>query len=61
MGTLAQCHVEGKAVALFKWADEQDRAKNYSKDVIKAYYDAAHIFDVVTLFGKEALDEKTQV
>ncbi|KAI6173147.1 Vacuolar protein sorting-associated protein VTA1-like protein [Aphelenchoides besseyi] len=59
-GTVAQCHVEAKALRLFQHADEQDRNANFNKNMLQSFYTAAHLFDVLTLFGPEALDEKMQ-
>jgi len=41
---------------LFLFADNQDRRGVFDKNVVKAFYTAGHLFDVLTLFGE--LDEK---
>ncbi|KAI6240692.1 Vacuolar protein sorting-associated protein VTA1-like protein [Aphelenchoides fujianensis] len=59
-GTVSQCHVEAHALRLFQHADEQDRASNFSKGVIQSFYTAGLLFDVLSFFGADALDEKMQ-
>lgn len=43
---------------MFNYADENDRASNFSKGIVKAYYTAGHLVDVLTTFG--ALDESME-
>ncbi|EJD74716.1 hypothetical protein LOAG_18006 [Loa loa] len=52
---VAQAHIENFAVKLFDYADKNDRQSNFTKGVIKAFYVAGHLIDVLTLFGE--LDE----
>uniref|UniRef100_A0A915BG01 Uncharacterized protein n=1 Tax=Parascaris univalens TaxID=6257 RepID=A0A915BG01_PARUN len=52
---VAQAHVENFAMKLFEYADKNDRQSNFSKNVVKAFYTAGHLIDVLTLFGE--LDE----
>lgn len=52
---VAQAHVENFAVKLFEYADKNDRQSNFSKNVVKSFYTAGHLIDVLTLFGE--LDE----
>ncbi|KAL1416125.1 hypothetical protein MTO96_006396 [Rhipicephalus appendiculatus] len=53
---VAQAHIETRALKLFLWADGEDRAARFNKNVIKAFYTAAYLFDVLTTFG-ELTDE----
>ncbi|XP_059048415.1 vacuolar protein sorting-associated protein VTA1 homolog [Achroia grisella] len=55
----AQAHLENYALKLFMYADKQDREQNYGKNVVKAFYTAGMIYDVLTTFG-ELTDEATQ-
>ncbi|VDK38460.1 unnamed protein product [Gongylonema pulchrum] len=52
---VAQAHIENFAMKLFEYADKNDRQSNFTKGVIKAFYTAGHLIDVLTLFGE--LDE----
>jgi vacuolar protein sorting-associated protein VTA1 len=62
MGTVSQCYVEEKALGLFAHADAQDRQGIFNKNVIKSFYTAGLLFDVLGgLFAKDGLDEKIQV
>ncbi|XP_046980063.1 vacuolar protein sorting-associated protein VTA1 homolog isoform X1 [Schistocerca americana] len=55
----AQAHIENYALKLFLYADSQDRAANFGKNVVKAFYTAGVLYDVLTTFG-ELTDEATQ-
>ncbi|KAJ2939626.1 hypothetical protein O0L34_g14344 [Tuta absoluta] len=48
----AQAHLENYALKLFLYADKQDREQNYGKNVVKAFYTAGMIYDVLTTFGE---------
>ncbi|XP_046752899.1 vacuolar protein sorting-associated protein VTA1 homolog isoform X3 [Diprion similis] len=48
----AQAHLENYAHKLFMYADSNDRASNFGKNVIKAFYSAGVIYDVLTTFGE---------
>ncbi|KAK6641469.1 hypothetical protein RUM44_013181 [Polyplax serrata] len=48
----AQAHLENYALKLFLWADSQDRAANFNKNVVKAFYTAGMIYDVLDTFGE---------
>lgn len=54
----AQAHLENYALKLFIWADSQDRASNFGKNVVKAFYTSGMLFDVLTTFGE--LSEEIQ-
>lgn len=41
--TVAQAHLENYAHKLFTYADQQDRASNFGKNVVKAFYTAAMV------------------
>lgn len=56
---VAQAHLENYALKLFMFADKQDREQNFGKNVVKAFYTAGMIYDVLTTFG-ELTDEATQ-
>ncbi|KAJ7363603.1 Vacuolar protein sorting-associated protein vta1 [Desmophyllum pertusum] len=55
---VAQIHIDEKALQLFLWADTEDRAGNFNKNVIKSFYTASLLYDVLTQFG-ESSDEAT--
>uniref|UniRef100_A0A0K8SSV8 Vacuolar protein sorting-associated protein VTA1 n=1 Tax=Lygus hesperus TaxID=30085 RepID=A0A0K8SSV8_LYGHE len=48
----AQAHIENYALNLFQWADGQDRAGVFNKNVVKAFYSAGMLMDVLTTFGE---------
>ncbi|PNF30949.1 putative vacuolar protein sorting-associated protein VTA1 [Cryptotermes secundus] len=48
----AQAHIENYALKLFVYADSQDRAGNFGKNVVKAFYTSGMLFDVLTTFGE---------
>ncbi|XP_045765067.1 vacuolar protein sorting-associated protein VTA1 homolog [Maniola jurtina] len=56
---VAQAHLENYALRLFLFADKQDREQNYGKNVVKAFYTAGVIYDVLTTFG-DLTDEAAQ-
>ncbi|CAN7989116.1 unnamed protein product, partial [Ixodes hexagonus] len=49
---VAQAHIENRALKLFLWADGEDRAGHFNKNVIKAFYTAGFLFDILTTFGE---------
>ncbi|XP_028414407.1 vacuolar protein sorting-associated protein VTA1 homolog [Dendronephthya gigantea] len=49
---VAQAHLENKGVQLFLWADSEDRASRFNKNVVKSFYSASLIFDILTVFGE---------
>lgn len=55
----AQAHLENYALRLFMYADGNDRASNFGKNVIKAFYTAGIIYDVLSTFG-ELSEEASQ-
>ncbi|XP_075233212.1 vesicle trafficking 1 isoform X2 [Lycorma delicatula] len=52
----AQAYIENYALKLFFWADGQDRAGIFNKNVVKAFYTAGMLMDVLCVFG-ELTDE----
>ena len=48
---VASAHVENYAMKLFLVADKADRAANFGKNVVKCFYSAAILFDVMQTFG----------
>ena len=46
---VASAHVENYAVKLFLWADKEDRASHFNKNVVKSFYSAGILFDVLTI------------
>lgn len=49
----AQAHIENYALKLFTWADSQDRAGVFNKNVVKTFYTAGMLMDVLTTFGEQ--------
>lgn len=56
--TVAQAYLENYAHKLFSFADQQDRAANFGKNVVKAFFTAGVIYDILTVLG-ELSDEAT--
>jgi len=48
---VASAHVENYAMKLFLVADKADRAANFGKNVVKCFYSAGILFDVMETFG----------
>lgn len=49
---VASAHIENYAMKLFLAADKQDRAANFGKNVVKMFYTAGVIFDILETFGE---------
>jgi len=49
---IASAHVEEVAMNLFAFADAEDRAGRFNKNVVKAFYTAGYLFDVLACFGE---------
>lgn len=49
---VAQAHIEECGLKLFMWADSEDRAGRFNKNVVKAFYSAGMIFDILATFGE---------
>ncbi|KAF7254439.1 hypothetical protein EYD10_00509 [Varanus komodoensis] len=52
-------HVENYALKMFLYADNEDRAGQFHKNMIKSFYTASLLIDVLTVFG-ELSDENVQ-
>jgi len=52
----AQAHLENWALKLFLYADKNDRAANYSKNVVQSFYTAQLLYNVLTLFGELSVE-----
>jgi vacuolar protein sorting-associated protein VTA1 len=55
---VAQSYIENYALKLFNAADQKDKAADFGKNIVKIYYTAGHIFDILTTFGE--LDENLE-
>ncbi|XP_050422161.1 vacuolar protein sorting-associated protein VTA1 homolog [Adelges cooleyi] len=49
--TAAQAHFENYAVKLFNAADAMDRQQNYNKNIVKLFFTAGLLMDVLGVFG----------
>uniref|UniRef100_UPI00358FC33F vacuolar protein sorting-associated protein VTA1 homolog n=1 Tax=Myxine glutinosa TaxID=7769 RepID=UPI00358FC33F len=49
---VGQCHVENYALRVFIYADNEDRAGRATRAVVRAFYTASLLFDVISLFGQ---------
>jgi len=49
---VASAHIENYAMKLFLAADQADRAGNFGKNVVKSFYSAGILFDVMPTFGE---------
>ncbi|XP_068905046.1 vacuolar protein sorting-associated protein VTA1 homolog [Tenebrio molitor] len=54
--TVAQAMIEQYAIQLFTFADGQDRAENFNKNMIKAFYTAGILMDILEQFGEQSED-----
>ncbi|XP_071637529.1 uncharacterized protein [Temnothorax longispinosus] len=52
----AQAHLENWALKLFLYADKNDRAANFSKNVLQSFYTAQILYDVLPLFGELSVE-----
>ncbi|KAK2715299.1 vacuolar protein sorting-associated protein VTA1 homolog [Artemia franciscana] len=53
---VAKAHLENHAMKLFTWADTEDRAAHFNKNVVKAFYTSGIVMDVLETFGEVGLD-----
>ncbi|XP_055322498.1 vacuolar protein sorting-associated protein VTA1 homolog [Sitodiplosis mosellana] len=53
---VAQAYLENYAMKLFTYADQQDRASNFNKNVVKAFYTAGVIADTLLTFGELSVE-----
>jgi len=49
---VASAHIENHAMKLFLYADKEDRASRFNKNVVKAFYTSGILFDVLSVFGE---------
>lgn len=54
--TVAQAYLENYAHKLFSYADQQDRAANFGKNVVKSFYTAGNLYDIITVFGELSVE-----
>jgi len=52
-----QALVESAAMKLFAWADSQDRKSVFNKHVVKSFYTASILFDVLQVFDEPVSEE----
>lgn len=52
----AQAHLENWALKLFLYADKNDRAANFSNNVVQSFYTAQALYNVLTLFGELSVE-----
>ncbi len=43
---VATAHIDNFALKLFMWADREDRAAHFNKNVVKAFYTAGNLYEV---------------
>ncbi|CAL7948127.1 unnamed protein product [Xylocopa violacea] len=48
----AQAHLENWTLKLFLYADKNDRAANFGKNVVHCFFTAGLLYDVLTVFGE---------
>ncbi|CAD6230203.1 GSCOCG00012156001-RA-CDS [Cotesia congregata] len=48
----AQAYIENYALKIFHYADQNDRASNFSKNLIQSFYIAGFLYDILTTFGE---------
>ncbi|ELT88009.1 hypothetical protein CAPTEDRAFT_178049 [Capitella teleta] len=53
---VGQAHMENYALKLFVYADNEDRAGRYGKNVVKSFYTAGMLMDVLSTFGELSED-----
>ena len=49
---VAQAHLENYAIKLFSWADAEDRAAHFDKNVVRSFYTAGLLFDTLAVWGE---------
>ena len=49
---VASSHIESKALQLFNFADREDRNSNFDVKIVKTFYTASLLFELLTLFGE---------
>nr|XP_061806930.1 vacuolar protein sorting-associated protein VTA1 homolog [Nerophis lumbriciformis] len=56
---VGNAHIENYALKMFLYADNEDRAGRFHKNMIKSFYTASLLLDVLSVFG-ELSDENVQ-
>ncbi|XP_032881896.1 vacuolar protein sorting-associated protein VTA1 homolog isoform X2 [Amblyraja radiata] len=56
---VGNAHIENYAYKMFLYADTEDRAGRFHKNMIKSFYTASLLYDVLTVFG-ELTEENIQ-
>ncbi|XP_060588064.1 vacuolar protein sorting-associated protein VTA1 homolog [Ruditapes philippinarum] len=49
---VGQAHMENYALKVFLFADNEDRAGRFNKNVVKSFYTAGMLFDTMSVFGE---------
>ncbi|WAR07039.1 VTA1-like protein [Mya arenaria] len=53
---VGQAHMENYALKVFLYADNEDRASRFNKNVVKSFYTAGMLFDTLSVFGELSED-----
>ena len=57
---VAQAHLDNTTVKLFLWADSEDRKGVFNKSIVKAFYSANLLYDVLSQFEELSEDASKQ-
>uniref|UniRef100_W5LWC0 Vesicle (multivesicular body) trafficking 1 n=2 Tax=Lepisosteus oculatus TaxID=7918 RepID=W5LWC0_LEPOC len=49
---VGNAHIENYAIKMFLYADNEDRSGRFHKNMIKSFYTASLLFDVLSVFGE---------
>ncbi|XP_077977204.1 vacuolar protein sorting-associated protein VTA1 homolog [Glandiceps talaboti] len=49
---VGEAHIENYAIKIFSYADTEDRAARFNKNVVKSFYKSSMLFDVLQTFGE---------
>ncbi|XP_029985378.1 vacuolar protein sorting-associated protein VTA1 homolog isoform X2 [Sphaeramia orbicularis] len=49
---VGNAHIENYALKMFLYADNEDRAQRFHKNMIKSFYTSSLLFDVLSVFGE---------
>ncbi|XP_031569825.1 vacuolar protein sorting-associated protein VTA1 homolog [Actinia tenebrosa] len=49
---MGQTYMDEKATQLFLWADTEDRAARFNRNVVKSFYTASLLYDTLAQFGE---------
>lgn len=53
---VAQAYLENYALKLFQFADKNDREGNFNKNIVKAFFSAGKLYDVIETFGELSVE-----